>query len=700
MDLTRRDILKLGLGGAGMFALSASGLAIPRGFAGGGGSLYVEAFPTSPLILSPFNDPLPIPEALRPTPKSIVDKWSSPPGPDNQDFVKNAAAWRHQLWPGQGVTASFPWATTTPDVYRIKLEVAGHDFTTSMVQPIDANGRNVIPPGGGDSRPRKLPASTIYGFNGAFPGARINAQYGRAAIVRFENHLDVDNGFDRQDFGSPNNAFITHLHNAHTAPESDGNPCQGFRRFHPIGRDDHEAAYEPGEWVDNMYLGYPAGGDDREKQSFFWFHDHTHGHTGANVYKGMVGLMPIYDPKLDPGDERHGLRLPGRRTDHGDGSFDVDYDIPLTLYDCALDDGVTPHKDAHNGNGETHPEWWGKTYFRHLPNHGFVGDIFTVNGKAFPVLKVKRRKYRLRFLDASISRIYDLQLMYSSRGPKAARDLGYSGDELQGQYRLPDGEQCMKFVQIANDGGLLPRPLVRDSFELWPAKRREFVVDFTKFMDGTPTRKGDEIYLVNTMKMTTGRMWDSVDSSYKVPVLKIVIEDDPPEPDASLPGIDLSNEAQVSSLALRPVPDLVVPDALARVNDKSLPTFEMQRGSTSSDPEYEWLVNGLPFDAANPLASVKTGSGALWRIRNGGGGWVHPLHLHMEEHRVVARDGKPAPDGRHPDDIGKEDVVALDPSEEVVISRRFRTFVGGYVAHCHNLAHEDHSMMFAWEIVP
>lgn len=33
-------------------------------------------------------------------------------------------------------------------------------------------------------------------------------------------------------------------------------------------------------------------------------------HTGSNVYKGMVGLYPIYDPKngMDMGDERQGLR--------------------------------------------------------------------------------------------------------------------------------------------------------------------------------------------------------------------------------------------------------------------------------------------------------------------------------------------------------------------------------------------------------
>jgi FtsP/CotA-like multicopper oxidase with cupredoxin domain len=705
--LTRRDMLKLSAGGAGMFALTASGLAVPRGFAGGGGggSVYLEAFPTSPLITKPFNDPLVVPKALAP-----VDPTSLPAGAPDRNIQDSLAAkgyvgssayqskyqqkiGTHQLWPGDPVNTNggqFKWLSKDPVVYQIKLEVGGHKFTTSPVQPITSSGKNVAPPGSGNANTRYLPDSTIYGFNGQFPGPRINAEYGRAALVRFENHLDKDNGYDRQDFGAPNYAFLTHLHNGHTAPESDGNPHYADYRFGPFGRFTHEAAFEPGEWIDSMYLNYPAGGDDREKQSFLWFHDHVHGHTGANVYKGMVGLMPIYDPKIDRGDETdpNGLRLPGRRTDYGNGSFDVEYDIPLALYDCRLDDGVTPHKDAHNGQGETHPEWWGKTYFRHFPNHGFVGDIFTVNGTAYPVMEVKRRKYRLRFLDASIARVYDLKLMHSSKGPQAARDLGYSGDELQGQYRLPDATQCMKFVQIANEGGLLPKPVVRDNFELWPAKRKEVIVDFTKYMDGTPTKPGDEIYLVNTMKMTTGRMWDSADPNYNVPVMKIVIGDNPPEPDMS-----------IIPAKLRDAPDLV-PGALAAVKDKNIPTFELQRGSASGDPETEWLINGLQFEAERPLISPKKDSYAVWRIKNGGGGWVHPMHLHMEEHRVVSRNGQLAPTTRHPDDTSKEDVVALDPSEDVVISRRFRTFTGPYVAHCHNLAHEDHNMMFGWDIVP
>ena len=593
------------------------------------------------------------------------------------------------------------WLSNKPVVYQIQVQINTHDFTRSTVQPINSFGKNVTPPGTPNGAPRTLPKSTIWGFNArdrqdaglpVFPGPRINAEYGRAALVRFENHLykSDDDGNDPMDFGSPTRTFLTHLHNGHTAPESDGQPHYAAYRFGPMGRYTHDAAFKPGEYVDQLYLGYPAGGDDREKQSFFWFHDHVHGFTGANVYKGMVGLMPIYDPKLDRGDETdpNGLRLPGRRTNNANGSFDVDYDIPMALFDARLDDGVTPHKDAHTGHGETHPEWWGKTYFRHFPNHGFVGDIFTVNGTAYPVLEVKRRKYRLRFLDASISRIYDLQLMHSSKGPQAARGLGYVGDDLQGQYRLTDATQCMKWVQIANEGGLLPKPIVRDNFELWPAKRREFIVDFTKYMDGTPTKPGDVIYLVNTMKMTTGRMWDSKDPSYKVPLVKIVIGDLPAEPDMS-----------VIPYKMRDVPDLV-PGAVAAIKDKSIPTFELQRGSSNADPETEWLINGQQFEADKPLISVKENSGGVWRIRNGGGGWVHPMHLHMEEHRVVARNGALSPTKRHPDDSGKEDVIALDPSEETVISRRFRSFCGPYVAHCHNLAHEDHNMMFGWEILP
>ncbi|HST65105.1 MAG TPA: multicopper oxidase domain-containing protein, partial [Mycobacteriales bacterium] len=422
--ISRRNVLRAGAVGIAAVGVGAGkvlmqpslenrGLLSPDGVFEAGSiaiadSIYIEAFPNSPLILHPFTDPLVIPPAATPVPASEYTNWAQPPGPGlgQQNSFGNET---HQLWPS---AIGYP----DPIVYKFDLLVRQHSFTTSQVLPINALGQNVPSyDAAGNTYPagtvRTLPASTIYGFNGTFPGPRINAEYGKPCQVRFENHLDENPlNLDRQDFGSPDYSFLTHLHNGHTAPESDGNPHYSML-FGP-----HDHGYPVQSFVDNLYLNWPAGNDDREKQSFFWFHDHRMDHTGSNVYKGMVGLYPIYDPKngTDDGDESTGLHLPGVRTNHADGSFDVDYDIPLALYDCRLDDGVTTHKDIHDqqgefpaaGNPRTHKEWWGKTFYKHFPNHGFVGDIFTVNGTAYPVMEVKRRKYRFRVLDASVSRIY------------------------------------------------------------------------------------------------------------------------------------------------------------------------------------------------------------------------------------------------------------------------------------------------------
>ena len=735
--LTRRDMLRLSFmaGGATLLGPRLSwgqtclleppqphDIDIFTGIGVGG-----EAFPTSPLILEPFTQELPVPSAMKPVADptkmrvrrygGVDGDFSAPPGPavGNQDSYGDRFngpgiphAGTHQLWPGgtgvsfAGLSAAEQAAITAlpnPIIYHLKLKVGQHSFTTSKVLPIDKNGIPVVGPGG-QAGPTPLPPSTIYGFSQfdptvgdfvpRFPGARINAEYGRPVLVRFENELDINpNNYSRNDFGAPDWAFLTHLHNGHTAPESDGQPNHMTM---------NKGGYQPADWCDNLYLNYPAGNDPNEKQSFLWFHDHRMHHTGANVYKGMVGLMPHYDPVLDSGDETNlkQLRLPGRRVNNPDGTFDVKYDIPMAFYDCAFDDGITPHQDFHNGCGELHPEWWGQTFFRHYPNHGFVGDVFTVNCVAYPVLHVFRRKYRLRFLGASISRIYDLSLM---RGTPVA------APGLQGQYQLPDGQQCMQWMQIASEGGLLPSAQIQDHFEIWPAKRREFVVDFTKYMDGTPTTSGDVIYLVNTMFMPTGRKpvfpgepdfgapiapTTVSAATYKVPMMKIVIMGAPPEPDLSV----MPKPGQ----KLRSMPTLPNNARLAALPHR---TFTLQRGGTAGG-ETEWLINGLQFDPTNSMANTTRGLPEVWTTANGGGGWVHPMHMHMEEHNVLSRTGvrsKHLPGGTDAPGAGKEDVAALDPSESVTFYRNFRTFRGKYVAHCHNLAHEDHNMMFGWQIL-
>ena len=222
-------------------------------------------------------------------------------------------------------------------------------------------------------------------------------------------------------------------------------------------------------------------------------------------------------------------------------------------------------------------------------------------------------------------------------------------------------------------------------------------------MDGTPTTKGDVIYLTNIMKMGNGRKPDAssrmgLDPNYKVPVLKFVIGD--PAPDNS--------QIPAPTKLLRPLPPL--PANWRSMLDNRM-IFELERGSAGG--ELEWLINGEIFEphtvgrskknrAGNePLASQRKGSFGLWELRNGGGGWVHPMHMHQEEHRIVMREDRDVTrsvDPGHPDDASREDTIALDPGESVICFRGFRGFTGPYVAHCHNLAHEDHAMMFGWEI--
>ena len=96
--VSRRMLLRLGAaGGAGAALVTAQGLGGPflaqRGLLAADGAFaatstalgdklfYIEAFPTSPLILSPFSDALPIPKAVAPVPKSEYSAWANPPGP-------------------------------------------------------------------------------------------------------------------------------------------------------------------------------------------------------------------------------------------------------------------------------------------------------------------------------------------------------------------------------------------------------------------------------------------------------------------------------------------------------------------------------------------------------------------------------------------------------------------------------------------
>ena len=657
----RRAFLKIGAVGSAALAVGTAGsLIVPdlkrRGLWTPDGlfdaasiafanAIYTEAFPTSPLILTPFRDVLPVPKALAPVPKSEYSGWAKPPGPGDgqQNSLSGNNSERHQIWTPPGTTA------VDPVVYHIKVQVDQHAFTSSQVLPIDQFGK---PTASFDSTGktfragtvRTLPKSTIYGFNGTFPGPMINAEYGKPCLVRFDNHLHENpQNLDRQDFGAPDWSFLTHLHNGHTAPESDGNPHYSMR----YGPKSH--GYAPQLWVDNLYLNWPAGGQDCEKQSFFWFHDHRMDHTGSNVYKGLVGLYPIYDPKngMDMGDETQGLRLPGVRTNNADGSFDVAYDIPLAFYDCRLDDGVTIHQDIHDGQGEfplagnprKHPEWWGKTFYKHFPNHGFTGDIFTVNGTAYPVLEVKRRKYRFRILNASVSRSFRLSLS--------------TGDPM---------------TVIGTDSGLMPFPVKTTNFRHAMAERYDVVIDFAKYKPRTRV----------TLRNTSPKNNVNYTNTNVVMAFDVVAD-----------VFDPTNNSVPSEL------NPTCPTMALQVSEaEQTRRFKLERRKGT------WTINGTTWDkvvASNYRhveASVKKDSVEIWEFENDSGGWFHPLHVHLVDFKILSRNGV-APFAY---EQGPKDVVYVGENELVRCLIKFEGS-GKYMIHCHNLIHEDHDMMTQFEVI-
>ena len=106
-------------------------------------------------------------------------------------------------------------------------------------------------------------------------------------------------------FGVPE--VSTHLHNFHSAPDSDGGPCDPRQqRF----------SYS-GQYYDYYYNMHFAGwnstnkpdGNIQEAVGFLWYHDHRVDHTAENTYKWLAGPAMVFN-EFDTGEETTGLRLP------------------------------------------------------------------------------------------------------------------------------------------------------------------------------------------------------------------------------------------------------------------------------------------------------------------------------------------------------------------------------------------------------
>ena len=272
------------------------------------------------------------------------------------------------------------------------------------------------------------------------------------------------------------------------------------------------------------------------------------------------------------------------------------------------------------------------------------GDVIHVNGEPWPFLKVEPRKYRFRFLNAAVSRSFALYF---------AKSTNVNG-------KLP-------FVVIASDSGLLERPVQVSDMFVSMAERYEIVFDFSVYA-------GQAIELRNLNKV--GGIGTDTDYANTDKVMRFIVSPDPVEDSSVVPA------------SLREVPN---PPKTTGIDHH----FRFHRTNG------EWRINGVGFeDVENRvLAKVPRGTVELWELENRSGGWSHPIHVHLVDFKVLARYGDEANRGVLPyEAAGLKDVVWLGRHETVLVEAHYQPWGGVYMFHCHNLIHEDHDMMAAFNV--
>ncbi|MFE4541601.1 multicopper oxidase family protein [Arthrobacter sp. NPDC056727] len=313
-----------------------------------------------------------------------------------------------------------------------------------------------------------------------------------------------------------------------------------------------------------------------------------------------------------------------------------EFDVPLMISDALFQaDGSL----GYNDNGQK----------------GLWGDIILVNGVPWPTMKVKPRIYRFRVLDASISRSY--------------------------RPTLSNGEPI---YIVGTDAGMTPVVQAVSSWRQGTAERTEILIDFRKYRTGQTVdlrnlSNKNNLDFANTEKIMRFQVVaDSGSGAGSISAIPTRL-DNGGSPRASQGGID------TMSLTL----------AMATV--KRQLRFERENG--------QWSINGVLWDDIERsgftllFGNPRPFAVEQWTIVNQSGGWFHPVHIHLIDAKIIARNtngGKP-----FAWELGPKDVFYAGENESITALMQFDSTPqegGRYMIHCHNLVHEDHDMMVQYAV--
>lgn len=277
----------------------------------------------------------------------------------------------------------------------------------------------------------------------------------------------------------------------------------------------------------------------------------------------------------------------------------------------------------------------------------------------------------------------DGSLFYSAGAPSHG---GFTGDRIlvngaiqpflnverrKMRFRILNGSNARPYnlalsnsqpiIQIGSDGGLLSAPVSRTNIPLTPGERADVIIDFAQSAPGT------SIVLRNLY---------GLDTTADVMRFDVMIKR------KAKWGID---EASIPSSFL--MVDRIPAASAARTRDFNL-TMQMGGGGMM------WTLNGLGFDPDRIDATPSLDDIEIWRFINQTS-MDHPMHLHLVMFQILDINGN-QPSAAN---LGWKDTVNVQAGTTVRVIAKFTDYRGVYTFHCHNLEHEDHSMMSQFQVV-
>ncbi|KAG2440722.1 hypothetical protein HXX76_003579 [Chlamydomonas incerta] len=426
-------------------------------------------------------------------------------------------------------------------------------------------------------------------------------------------------------------------------PFSPFHPCEGARTGRPISVHLHgSASLAPYDgWAEDT----TCGAETKDyyypnwRAGFSWYHDHQLDITSENAYFGLSGMYTIHDKAAE-----------GGCGEPWNVEFFPDYEMQFK--DAVLDSNCQLYYDRAGPH-----------------RNNLYGDINFVNGIPWPVATMEPRWTRFRWLGSSVSRPWKLRFVFEN-----GTDFG--------------GSKCKV---IGGEGGLRRTPVTFPAAGLFigVAERYEVVCDFSGL---ATSASSSTLYLVNAYD--DRRMPDVPFFCNSHLVIKINVACNSTGcPGPNTPAY-LPPTKNVTTVLDRVLNQTDIDRALAMVSNKQCTrTFRFGRRHG------HWVINGESWHTARVAAGdVGHNTWEVWCLETGGG-WFHPIHIHLVDFYVLARNWDVNQVHEYERWIGK-DVVQLNPSGHVALLLRFGAHRGEYMFHCHNLMHEDFEMMRSFHVMP